>query len=92
MTASLLSMASQLKASYHAFASSLDAEKTILDSAASGLDKNEQGMEAAQKRVGALRKLTEGRGWWGRMLMYAWIAGLMVIALMVVFVMPKLRF
>ena len=49
-------------------------------------------MEAAQKRVGALRRLTEGRGWWGRMLMYAYIAGLMVLAILIVFVLPKLRF
>jgi hypothetical protein len=85
-------MASQLKASSQSFSASLESEKTILESATTGLDKNEQGMEAAQKRVGALRKLTEGRGWWGRMLMYAYIAGLMVLAILIVFVMPKLRF
>ncbi|KAH8756550.1 hypothetical protein BGZ57DRAFT_909276 [Hyaloscypha finlandica] len=92
LTASLLSMASQLKTSSQSFSASLESEKTILDSATTGLDKNERGMEAAQKRVGALRRLTEGRGWWGRMLMYAYIAGLMVLAILIVFVLPKLRF
>jgi hypothetical protein len=85
-------MAQQLKASSNAFASSLEEEKSILNRATEGLDKNELGMEAAQKRMGYLRTMTEGRGWIGRMLMYAWIAGLAVLALVVVFVLPKLRF
>jgi len=49
-------------------------------------------MEAAEKRIGTLRRMSEGRGLWGRLLMYVWIAGLMVLALAVVFVLPKLRF
>jgi hypothetical protein len=49
-------------------------------------------MEAAQKRMGYLRTMTEGRGMIGRMLMYVWIAGLAVLALVIVFVLPKLRF
>ena len=92
LTNSLLSMARQLKASSSAFASSLEEEKTILARATEGLDRNELGMEAAQKRMGYLRSMTEGKGWLGRMLMYAWIAGLAVLALVIVFVLPKLRF
>jgi hypothetical protein len=92
LTQSLLSMASALKESSRAFATSLEEEKTVLDSATKGLDKNELGLEAASRRMGYLRTMTEGRGWWGRMLMYAWIFGLMVIAILIVFVMPKLRF
>jgi hypothetical protein len=85
-------MAQQLKASSSAFASSLEEEKSILNRATEGLDKNELGMEAAQKRMGYLRTMTEGRGMIGRMLMYVWIAGLAVLALVIVFVLPKLRF
>lgn len=92
LTSSLLSMAQQLKASSNAFASSLEDDKGILNRATDGLDKNELGMEAAQKRMGYLRTMTEGRGWWGRMMMYAYIAGLMALALVIVFVLPKLRF
>jgi hypothetical protein len=84
-------MASALKASSQAFSSSLESEKTVLDSATSGLDKNELGLEAAQRRMGLLRRMSEGKGWWGRMVMYAWIALLMVIALVIVFVLPKFR-
>ncbi|CZT47582.1 uncharacterized protein RSE6_08162 [Rhynchosporium secalis] len=92
LTGSLLAMASALKESSRAFAMSLEEEKSVLDSAVSGLDKNELGLEAAQRRMGYLRTMTEGKGWWGRMMMYAWIAGLMVLAILLVFVMPKLRF
>jgi hypothetical protein len=85
-------MASALKDSSKAFASTLESEKSTLNRAAEGLDKNELGLEAASKRMGYLRSMTEGRGWWGRMLMYAWIAGLMVLAILIVFVGPKFRF
>jgi hypothetical protein len=92
LTNSLLNMAQALKSSSHSFASALEDEKGILSRATAGLDKGEQGMEAAQRRMGFLRTYTEGKGWWGRMIMYAWIAGLMVLALVIVFVLPKLRF
>ncbi|KAI9767791.1 MAG: hypothetical protein M1840_005472 [Geoglossum simile] len=92
LTASLLSMASALKESSKLFADSLESEKAVLNRAGEGLDKNAQGMEAAKLRMGMLRRMTEGMGWWGRMMMYGWIAGLMVIALLLVGFLPKLRF
>lgn len=92
LTDSLLSMAQQLKASSQAFANSLESEKDVLGRATEGLDKNTSGLDAATKRMGYLRTMTEGRGWWGRMIMYAWIFGLMFVALFIVGFMPKLRF
>jgi len=92
LTSSLLQLAQKLKESSHSFAASLESEKSILERAGEGLQRNTGGMEAAERRMGMLRKMTEGRGWWGRMIMYAWIAGLWVAALVVVFVLPKLRF
>ena len=50
------------------------------------------GMEAAGNRMGALRRMTEGKGWWGRIRLYAIIAALWVAAFLLVFVGPKLRF
>jgi hypothetical protein len=92
LTTSLLTLASQLKASSEAFQTSLEGEKGILNRAVEGLDKNMTGMEAAGKRMGVLRRMTEGRGWWGRMIMYAWIFGLWIVALAIVYLGPKLRF
>ncbi|KAJ5901952.1 hypothetical protein N7495_002480 [Penicillium taxi] len=92
LTSSLLSLAGQLKASSHAFHSTLENEKSVLDRAVTGIDKTSSTMEAAGQRMGMLRKMTEGKGWWGRMMLYAWIFGLWVVALLIVFIGPKLRF
>ncbi|PNS16658.1 Ran GTPase-activating protein 1 [Sphaceloma murrayae] len=90
--ASLVSLASALKQSNISFSQSLEEEKSVLDRAASGLDKNALGMESAGRRMGTLRKMTEGQGWWGRIKLYAIIAALWVACFLLVFVGPKLRF
>ncbi|KAL1957749.1 hypothetical protein VTO42DRAFT_5592 [Malbranchea cinnamomea] len=92
LTNSLLSLASQLKESSQYFQTSLESEKSILGRAAEGLDRNIAGMDAAGRRMGMLRRMTEGRGWWGRMLMYVWIVVLWFVALFIVYLGPKLRF
>ncbi|MCJ1485205.1 hypothetical protein MMC06_005379, partial [Schaereria dolodes] len=92
LTSSLLTLAAALKASSLSFQSSLDAEKALLESTSSSLDKNADGMQAAEKRMGMLRRMSEGKGWLGRMMLYAWIGGLWVVAILLVFVGPKLRF
>ncbi|KAJ5793763.1 hypothetical protein N7457_000362 [Penicillium paradoxum] len=92
LTSSLLSLASQLKSSSQSFQSTLENEKSALDRAVSGIDRTSTTMEAAGKRMGMLRKMTEGKGLWGRMMLYAWIFGLWVVAILIVYVGPKLRF
>ncbi|KAL2869278.1 uncharacterized protein BJX67DRAFT_23886 [Aspergillus lucknowensis] len=92
LTSSLLSLATQLKTSSQAFQASLDAEKSVLSRAAEGLDRTTGNLAAAERRMGMLRRMTEGKGWWGRMMLYAWIFALWVVAVLIVFVGPKLRF
>jgi hypothetical protein len=92
LTTSLLSLASQLKASSQTFQSTLENEKSVLDRAVAGIDKTSSTMEAAGQRMGMLRRMTEGKGWWGRMMLYGWIFGLWVVAVLIVYVGPKLRF
>lgn len=92
MTQSLLKMARDLKASSIHFSSSLDSEKDVLDRANAGLDSNVSGVEVANRRLSGLRRLSEGRGWWGRMQLYAIIAGLWLAVLVVFLWVPKLRF
>ncbi|PLN77550.1 hypothetical protein BDW42DRAFT_196447 [Aspergillus taichungensis] len=92
LTTSLLSLASQLKSSSHAFHSSLESEKSVLARAVDGLDRSTGSMGAAERRMGTLRRMTEGKGWWGRMMLYAWIFGLWLLAILIVFLGPKLRF
>ncbi|KAF4217462.1 hypothetical protein CNMCM8980_006057 [Aspergillus fumigatiaffinis] len=91
LTSSLLSLASQLKTSSQAFHSSLEAEKSVLARAVEGLDRTTTNMGAAEKRMGMLRRMTEGKGWWGRIMLYAWIFGLWIVAVLIVFLGPKLR-
>ncbi|KAI9167462.1 hypothetical protein HJFPF1_03589 [Paramyrothecium foliicola] len=89
---SILKMAGALKASSQKFSTTLEADKEVLSQATDGMDKTERGMEAARGRMGTLRKMTEGKGWYGRMILYAWVYGMMVVLVLLVFVLPKLRF
>lgn len=92
LSESILKMAGALKASSQKFSTTLDQDKDVLSRAGEGMDKTERGMEAARGRMGALKRMTEGKGWWGRMILYAWVYGMMVTLVLMVFVLPKLRF
>jgi hypothetical protein len=92
LTESLVDMASRLKAQSKTFSSTLEEDKDVLSTASTGLEKNERGLDAASRGIGTLRRMSEGQGWLGRMLLYLWIFGMMVLAVVIVFVLPKLRF
>ncbi|PFH60383.1 hypothetical protein XA68_11046 [Ophiocordyceps unilateralis] len=92
LSESILRMAGALKASSQRFSLTLEADKEVVGRAGEGIDRTERGMDAARGRMGSLKKLTEGKGWWGRMILYAWVYGLMVLLVLLVFAMPKLRF
>jgi hypothetical protein len=91
LTTSLLGLARQLKEQSQHFSSTLEAEKEVMKRAEGGLDQNARGMEAAEKRMGALRRMSEGQGWWGRIKLYGCIAGLWLGCFLLVFLVPKLR-
>lgn len=92
LSASMLKLATALKTSSQSLSKGLEDEKTTLDSTSEGMGRAGLGMDAAGRRMGALKRMTEGQGWWGRMILYAWVYGLMVALVLLVFVMPKLRF
>ncbi|GCB22755.1 hypothetical protein AAWM_05640 [Aspergillus awamori] len=92
LTSSMLALATQLKTSAQTFHSSLEAEKSVLARAVDGIDRTAGNMKVAEQRMGMLRRMTEGKGWWGRMMLYAWIFGMWVVAILIVFLGPKLRF
>ncbi|XP_014562397.1 hypothetical protein COCVIDRAFT_32851 [Bipolaris victoriae FI3] len=89
LTTSLLDMAKLLKQQSINFSNTLEGDKSVVDRALAGLDKNTLNMDAASRRMGTLRKMTEGKGWWDRMRLYGMIAGLWLIAFLIVFVGPK---
>ncbi|KAK3380348.1 synaptobrevin [Lasiosphaeria ovina] len=92
LSESILRLASDLKASSQALSASLDEDKDVVARAGDGMHKTGAGMDAVTRKMGTLQRLTEGEGWWGRMRLYAQIYGLMVVLVLVVFVLPKLRF
>ena len=92
LTQSLLSLATTLKDSSRAFSDAIGADTLALRNATDALDKNTGSMETASKNMGLLKRMSEGKGWWGRIMLYAWIGGLWVVAILLVFVGPKLRF
>jgi hypothetical protein len=85
-------MAKLLKQQSIHFGNTLEGDKSVVDRALAGLDKNTLNMDAAGKRMGMLRRMTEGKGWWDRVKLYGMIAGLWVIAILIIAVGPKIRF
>ncbi|KAH9826174.1 Membrane fusion protein Use1 [Teratosphaeria destructans] len=92
LTTSLLALARQLKESSQQMGASITAERDVLKRAEGSLDKSSQGMQAAEKKMGTLRRMSEGQGWYGRLKLYGMIVGLWVACFLLVFVGPKLRF
>ena len=92
LTASLLSLTSQLKSQSMTFSSALSTDQTYLSRALSSLDSNISSMETASKRIAFVRRMSEGQGWWGRIKLYVMIVGMWVGLILLVFVGPKLRF
>jgi hypothetical protein len=93
LTTSLLNLATQLKTQSQTFSETLTTtDKSNLDRALRGLDSNVSGLESASSKMGLLRRMSEGEGLWGRILLYLWIWALWAVAVLLVFVGPKLRF
>ncbi|EXJ54814.1 hypothetical protein A1O7_10155 [Cladophialophora yegresii CBS 114405] len=92
ITASLVNMAAQLKQEQRKLQFSLEQDKGILGRAIEGLDASLSGMEAASKNMKFLQRMSEEEGWLGRLKLYAMIFGMWIVAFLLVFVCPKLRF
>jgi len=92
LSESILKLASDLKASSHAFTATLEEDKEVVERAGQGMNKTGERMDAVTQRMGMLQRMTEGEGWWGRMRLYAQVYGLMLILVLLVFLLPKLRF
>lgn len=88
----LLSLVQSLKQSSLNIGVSLEADREVQARAQGGLEKTSGEMDAAQRSMGMLRRMSEGQGWWGRIKLYAFIFALWVACFLLVFVGPKLRF
>ncbi|KAL2271881.1 hypothetical protein VTJ83DRAFT_1252 [Remersonia thermophila] len=92
LSESILKLAAELKASSHAFSASLDEDRALVERAGRGMERTGEQMSVVSRRMGALQRMAEEEGWLGRMKLYAMVYGLMVVLVLVVFVLPKLRF
>ena len=92
LTASLLNGAILMKQQVQRMHATLELDKGITGKAADGLESSVSAMDRASRNMGVLRRMSEGQGWWGRMMLYAWILGMWVACILLVFVGPKLRF
>ena len=89
---SVLRMAQAMKKKQIDIAADLENEKDVLGRATEGMERAGMAMDTVRGAMGAITKMAEGEGWWGRLMLYAWIYGLMVLSVLLVFVFPKLRF
>lgn len=92
ITTSLVSMAAQLKQQARQFQFTLDQDKGMLDRALEGLDQNVSAMGLASKGMKTLQRMSEEQGFWGRLKLQLFIAGMWAVAILLVFAGPKLRF
>lgn len=92
LTSALVSMAAQLKQQSRAFQFALTQDESLLSRAVDGLDLNITSMDAASKNMAFLRRMSEEQGWLGRLKLYGIILALWLLAVLLVFVGPKLRF
>ncbi|KAL2260289.1 hypothetical protein VTK26DRAFT_5744 [Humicola hyalothermophila] len=92
LSESILQLASQLKQSSQAFSASLEEDRELVERAGQGISRTGERMEGLTAKMSTLQRMTEGEGWWGRMRLYAMVYGLMVVLVLVVAVLPKLRF
>ena len=93
LTTSLVDLATQLKTqtrSFHSHLSTTDAD--LLSRTLNSLDTTTTQMATASQKMAFLRRMSEGQGWLGRMKLYAMLAGLWALMVLLVFAGPKLRF
>ena len=91
LTASLVSLAAMLKRSAQSFSDDLALDKAAISATDTSLGKNTDGMDAATKRMGVLRRMSEGRWWLGRMMLYALIIAGWLVTLAFMLFGPKFR-
>lgn len=92
ITTNLLDMAAQLKQQARQTQFTLSEDKGLLSRALEGLDQNVAAMGIASKGMKTLQRMNEEQGFWGRLKLQLLIAGMWLVAVMLVFIGPKLRF
>lgn len=92
LTSLLVAQAQKLKLGSLEFQQSLTEDEEIRARAESAISKSASSMDVASRSMGALRRMSEGRWWWQRYIMFILIFFMWFVLLALVFIGPKLRF
>ncbi|ERS96992.1 uncharacterized protein SPSK_02573 [Sporothrix schenckii 1099-18] len=69
----------------------LEDDKDVVDRVGEGMNTTTDSLSAASRSMAVLSRMTEGKGWWGRMLLLGMVYGSMLALLLLFLFLPKLR-
>ncbi|CAK7265631.1 hypothetical protein SEPCBS57363_001681 [Sporothrix epigloea] len=87
----ILRLAQALKEKSLTTSRMLEDDKEIVDRVGEGMNTTTDSLSAASRSMAVLTRMTEGKGWWGRMLLLGMVYGLMLLLLLLFLFLPKLR-
>ncbi len=87
----ILRLAQALKEKSLATSRLLEDDKGVVDRVGDGMSTTTDSLSAASRSMAVLTRMTEGKGWWGRMLLLGMVYGLMALLVLLFLFLPKLR-
>ncbi|CAK7562537.1 MAG: hypothetical protein SEPTF4163_000385 [Sporothrix epigloea] len=87
----ILRLAQALKEKSLTTSRMLEDDKEIVDRVGEGMNTTTDSLSAASRSMAVLTRMTEGKGWWGRMMLLGMVYGLMLLLLLLFLFLPKLR-
>lgn len=87
----ILRLAKEMRQRSEATAKLLEDDKMVMDRVGDALHVTDTNMESAGRGMNVLARMTEGKGYIGRLILYAVVFGLAVLLVLAFAVVPKLR-
>ncbi|KAL1894932.1 hypothetical protein Sste5346_005619 [Sporothrix stenoceras] len=87
----ILRLAKALKEKSLVTSRMLEDDKDVVDRVGEGMNTTTDSLSAASRSMAILTRMTEGKGWWGRMLLLGMVYGSMLALLLLFLFLPKLR-
>jgi len=87
----ILRLAKALKEKSLVTSRMLEDDKDVVDRVGEGMNTTTDSLSAASRSMALLTRMTEGKGWWGRLLLLGMVYGSMLVLLLFFLFLPKLR-
>ncbi|CAK7206752.1 hypothetical protein SEUCBS139899_009558 [Sporothrix eucalyptigena] len=87
----ILRLAQALKEKSLTTSRMLEDDKDVVDRVGEGMNTTTDSLSAASRSMAVLTRMTEGKGWWGRMMLLGMVYGMMLALLLIFLFLPKLR-